>query len=64
MDLAKSYNHVCLVGEDMEEIDGLELAESLEEWYLVPEAVLGFYKENLETCSRQSKRLHGCGLRT
>jgi DNA mismatch repair protein MutS2 len=49
MDLAKSYNHVCLVGEEMEGADGLELAESLEEWYLVPEAVLGFYKENLET---------------
>jgi uncharacterized Ntn-hydrolase superfamily protein len=49
MDLAKSYNHVSLVGEDMEEAVGLELAESLEEWYLVPEAVLGFYKENLET---------------
>ncbi len=49
MDLAKSYNHVSLVGEEMEGADGLELAESLEEWYLVPEAVLGFYKENLET---------------
>jgi hypothetical protein len=49
MDLATSYNHVSLVGEDMEGVDGLELAESLEEWYLVPEAVLGFYKENLET---------------
>ena len=49
MDLAKSYSHVSLVGEDMEGPAGLELAESLEEWYLVPEAVLGFYKENLET---------------
>jgi len=48
MDLAKSYSHVCLVGEEMDGPAEIELAESLEEWYLVPEAVLGFYKENLE----------------
>ncbi len=49
MDLARSYSHVSLVGEDMEGPAGMELAESHEDWYLVPEAVLGFYKENLET---------------
>ena len=27
----------------------MERAESLEEWYLVPEAVLGYYKENMES---------------
>ncbi len=65
MDLAKSYNHVSLVGEDMEGAAGLELAESLEEWYLVPEAVLGFYKENLGTllaASEAATRLRTAGL--
>jgi DNA mismatch repair protein MutS2 len=65
MDLAKSYSHVSLVGEDMEGPPGLELAESLEEWYLVPEAVLRFYKENLETllaAVEASSRLNSAGL--
>ena len=48
MDLAKSYSHVCLVGEDMDGPVEVERAESLEEWYLVPEAVLGYYEDNLE----------------
>ncbi|MDD4447223.1 MAG: DNA mismatch repair protein MutS [Methanothrix sp.] len=49
-DLARSYSHVCLVGEEMggQAAEDMERAESLEEWYLVPEAVLGFYEENLE----------------
>jgi DNA mismatch repair protein MutS2 len=49
-DLAASYSHVCLVGEEMEgqAAEDMERAESLEEWYLVPEAVLGFYEDNLE----------------
>jgi DNA mismatch repair protein MutS2 len=50
-DLARSYSHVCLVGEEMggQAAEDMERAESLEEWYLVPEAVLGFYEENLES---------------
>ena len=47
-DLARSYSHVCLadgMGGPVE----VERAESLEEWYLVPEAVLGYYKENMES---------------
>ncbi len=47
--LARSYSVVSLVGEEMGDAEGVERAESLEEWYLVPEAVLGFYKENMET---------------
>jgi hypothetical protein len=49
-DLARSYSHVSLVGEEIggQAAEDLERAESLEEWYLVPEAVLGFYEENLE----------------
>jgi hypothetical protein len=50
-DLARSYSHVCLVGEEIggQAAEDMERAESLEEWYLVPEAVLGFYEENLES---------------
>ena len=48
MDLTRSYSHVCLAdGQDSQA--EVEMAESLEEWYLVPEAVLGFYKENMES---------------
>ncbi len=49
-DLAASYSHVCLVGKEMDgqAAEDMERAESLEEWYLVPEAVLGFFEENLE----------------
>jgi DNA mismatch repair protein MutS2 len=49
MDIAKSYSHVSFVGEDVDGPEEMEHAESQEEWYLVPEAVLGFYKDNLET---------------
>jgi len=48
LSLARSYSLVTLVGEGMGESEGVERAESLEDWYLVPEAVLGFYKENME----------------
>jgi len=48
MDLAKSYSQVSLVGEDMEGPEGIDHADSLEEWYLVPECVLGFYSNNFE----------------
>lgn len=49
LDLAGSYSHVTLLGEDVDSPPGVECAESAEDWYLVPEAVLGFYRENLET---------------
>ena len=47
--LARSYSVVSLVGEGMVDAEEVERAESLEDWYLVPEAVLGFYRENMET---------------
>ncbi len=49
-DLSRSYSHVCLVGEENcgQAAEDVERAESQEEWYLVPEAVLGYYEENLE----------------
>lgn len=47
-ELAESYSQVTLVGEG-DDLPGVEEAESLEDWYLAPEAILGFYQENLET---------------
>lgn len=49
MDLVGSYSHVILIGDDVDSPSGMECAESMEDWYLVPEAVLGFYIDNLET---------------
>ncbi len=49
-DLCRSYSHVILIGEDAEGPAGMECAGStLDDWYLVPEAVLGFYRDNSET---------------
>ncbi|MCX6677213.1 MAG: DNA mismatch repair protein MutS [Methanothrix sp.] len=66
MDLAGSYSHVCLVGEEMEgQAAEMETAESLEEWYLVPEAVLGFYTDNLEcllAAAQAAGRLQDAGV--
>lgn len=47
-ELAESYGQITLVGEG-DDLPGVEEAESLEDWYLAPEAILGFYQENLET---------------
>lgn len=49
LDLCRSYSHVVLIGDDVECPDGIECAEALDDWYLVPEVVLGFYRDNLET---------------
>lgn len=48
-DLCRGYSHVVLIGDDAEGPEGIECAETLDDWYLVPEAVLGFYRDNLET---------------
>jgi DNA mismatch repair protein MutS2 len=66
-DLARSYSHVCMVGEEMggQAAESLERAESLEEWYLVPEAVLGFYGVNLEpllAAARAAQKLEAAGI--
>jgi len=63
--LARSYNVVSLVGERMEGAEGVERAESLEDWYLVPEAVLGFYKENMEillSAVKAASKLQAAGV--
>ncbi|RQW80542.1 MAG: DNA mismatch repair protein MutS, partial [Methanothrix sp.] len=47
--LAASYSHVSVVGDEWDGPEGVEVAESLEVWYLAPEATLGFFKDNLDT---------------
>jgi DNA mismatch repair protein MutS2 len=49
IDASRGYSHVCVVGGEADNVTDLECAESMEDWYLVPEAVLGYYKDNLET---------------
>jgi DNA mismatch repair protein MutS2 len=50
IDLARSYSHICLIGvQDCPK--NVELAESLDDWYLVPEKILNFYRLNLQTLS-------------
>ncbi len=64
-DLVNSYSHISLVGDDLDGPPGVEVAESLAEWYLVPEAVLGFYKDNLETlvaAVEAARRLQAAGV--
>ena len=48
IDISRGYSHVCVVGEPADDNVDIEQAESLEDWYLVPEAVLNYYKDNLE----------------
>ncbi len=64
-DLVNSYSHISLVGDGLDGPPGVEVAESLAEWYLVPEAVLGFYKDNLETLMaavEAARRLQAAGV--
>lgn len=50
---SRGYSHVCIVGEQSDsrsdDTMDIEHAESTEDWYLVPEAILGYYKDNAET---------------
>jgi DNA mismatch repair protein MutS2 len=48
IDLARSYSHICLIG-GQECSKNVELAKSLDDWYLVPEKILDFYRINLQT---------------
>jgi DNA mismatch repair protein MutS2 len=47
-DLARGYSHICLVG-DLESPSRVEQAASLDDWYLAPEMILQYYKDNLVT---------------
>ncbi len=58
-DIRSGYGHVCLAGGEIPAGD-VEEAESLDDWYLVPEAVLSFFQENIESlkaAARASKLL-------
>ncbi len=44
--LAQSYSLISLVGEGIGDAEGVERAESLEEWYLVPEARRGILRKS------------------
>ncbi|MCJ7445426.1 MAG: DNA mismatch repair protein MutS [Methanotrichaceae archaeon] len=48
IDLARSYSHICLVG-NYDCPKNVELAECLDDWYLVPEKILEYYRGNSET---------------
>jgi DNA mismatch repair protein MutS2 len=51
LDIARGYGHICVAGEMGNFPSGfeVEVADRLDEWYLVPESVLSYYSENLET---------------
>lgn len=53
VEASRGYSHICVVGEladnASDDTIDLEHAESMEDWYLVPEAVLSYYKDNLDT---------------
>lgn len=46
MNLVDGYSHISIIG-DMDN-PSVEQADSLDDWYLVPEAILGYYKDNIE----------------
>ncbi len=65
--LAASYSHVSVVGNEWDGPEGVEEAESLEVWYLAPEATLGFFKDNLDTLLAAvlaAEKLQDAGVRT
>jgi len=67
VDLAASYSHVSFVGEEIDGPPGIELALSLDEWYLAPEAALGFFTDNLDTLLHATKaalKLRDLGVRS
>ena len=69
VEASRGYSHVCVVGELADNISDntldLEHAESVEDWYLVPEAILGYYKDNLEillSALKAAKMLEETGI--
>ncbi|MDM7933934.1 MAG: DNA mismatch repair protein MutS [Methanothrix sp.] len=64
-EVASGYSHVTLFGDVGEGHPNVEPAVSEELWYLVPEAVLGFYEENLEAIQaavEAARRLNEAGV--
>jgi DNA mismatch repair protein MutS2 len=67
IEAAKGYSHVCTVGDSLGDSMDWEIAESMEDWYLVPEAVLGYYKDNLDillSALEAARMLQDAGIRS
>ena len=48
-DIVTGYDHVCVLGDGLDfPMAEIEHADSVSDWYLVPEAVLCFYTDNLD----------------
>lgn len=69
VEASRGYSHVCIVGEQSDnrsdDTMDIEHAESIEDWYLVPEAILGYYKDNKETIQsalKAAKMLEEAGI--
>lgn len=65
IDAARGYSHVCFMGDRFDAPNDLEYAESHEDWYLVPEAVLGYYRDNLEillSSAKAARMLQDAGI--
>lgn len=69
VEASRGYSHICVVGELADNASGdaldLEHAESMEDWYLVPEAVLSYYMDNLDTllsALKAAKMLEDTGI--
>jgi DNA mismatch repair protein MutS2 len=65
-DIATGYDHVCVIGNRSDyPLTEVEYAESLEDWYLVPEAVLSHYTENLDSLGpamKAARLLYSSGI--
>lgn len=63
-DAARSYSHVCFIGDLHADAD-IERAECMDSWYLVPESILCYYSENMDSISaavEASRILHEKGV--
>lgn len=48
-DIASGYDHVIVLGDPGVSLQGVEIAERLDMWYVAPEAVLSFYIDNRDS---------------
>ncbi len=65
VDAATGYSHVCAIGYGRDCPADIETAQSTNDWYLVPEAILGYYKYNLEillSATKAAKELQDAGI--
>jgi DNA mismatch repair protein MutS2 len=65
VDAATGYSHVCAIGYGRDCPADIETAQSTNDWYLVPEAILGYYKYNLDillSATKAAKELQDAGI--